>query len=73
MPEPVRYQNKGTQTSIRMLPYRTEMTDAVIPMLAELASMPMPSHGLCSVMNIPTDPFKWEVQIRHNLYLSASA
>jgi len=39
-------------------------------MLAELASVPIHSYGLCSVMNIPTAPFKCEVQIRHNLYIS---
>ncbi len=30
MPEPVRYQNKGTQIITGMLPYRTEIQDAAI-------------------------------------------
>ncbi len=58
---------KNSDAGNRMLSY---WTDAGIPMLAELASMPIHSYGLCSVMNIPTAPFKWEVQIRHNLYIS---
>ncbi len=43
--EPARYRNKGTQSSIRMLRYQTEMSDAGMPMPAASALMPMPSCG----------------------------
>ncbi len=45
MPEAVRYRNKGTQSCIGMLRYRTEMLGAVILMPAAVVSMPMPSYS----------------------------
>ncbi len=45
MPEPVRYRNKGTQSGIGILRYRTEIMGAGIPMPVASASMPMPRNG----------------------------
>ncbi len=44
MPEPVRDQNNGTQSATRMLRYRTEMSDAGMPMPAASVLMPMPGY-----------------------------
>jgi hypothetical protein len=38
MPEPVRYRNEGIQFGTGMLPYRTEIQDA---------GMPMPRYAQC--------------------------
>ena len=44
IPEPVRYENKGTLFSTGMLRYRTEIQDTGMPMPAALTSMPMASY-----------------------------
>jgi hypothetical protein len=41
MLEPTQYQNKTMQSGIFLLRYRTEMTDARMPMLALVLRMPM--------------------------------
>jgi hypothetical protein len=43
MPEPVRYQNKGTYSGPGMLRFHTEVSDAGMPMPAASALMPIPS------------------------------
>jgi hypothetical protein len=43
-PEPFEYRNNGTQSGTGMLPYRTEIQDAGMPMPAALTSSPMPSY-----------------------------
>ncbi len=43
MPGAVRYRNKGIQSGTGMLRYRTEMSDAGMPMPAALVSMPLPA------------------------------
>jgi hypothetical protein len=45
MPEPIRYRNKTMQSGIFLLRYRTEMTDAGMPMPALVLRMPMPNYG----------------------------
>jgi hypothetical protein len=45
MPEPGRYRNKATQSGIFLVRYRTEMTDAGIPMPALVFWMPMPTYA----------------------------
>jgi hypothetical protein len=40
IPEPVRYQNKGTQSDTGMLRYRTEMSGTGMPIPAASALMP---------------------------------
>jgi hypothetical protein len=45
MPEPVLYRNKKTQSGIFMVRYRTEMTDAGMPMPALVFWMPMPNYA----------------------------
>jgi hypothetical protein len=45
MPGAVWYRNNGIQSGTEMLRYRTEMSDAGMPMPVALVSMPMPSYG----------------------------
>jgi hypothetical protein len=45
MPELIRYQIKMMQSGIFLLRYRTEMTDAGMPMPALVLRMPMPSYA----------------------------
>jgi hypothetical protein len=55
MPEPFQYRNKGTQSGTGMLPYRTEIQDAGMPMPAALTSMQMPSYanpGACICVGV---------------------
>jgi hypothetical protein len=46
MLEPIRYQNKMMQSDIFLLRYRTEMTDAGMPMPALVLRMQMPNYGV---------------------------
>jgi hypothetical protein len=45
MPELIRYRNKEMQSGIFLARYRTEMTDAGIPMPALIFWMPMPTYA----------------------------
>jgi hypothetical protein len=45
MPELVRYRNEVSQSGIFLFWYRTEMTDAGMPMPALVFWMPMPTYG----------------------------
>jgi hypothetical protein len=44
MPEPIRYRIKVMQSGIFLIRYRTEMTDAGMPMPALVSWMPMPTY-----------------------------
>jgi hypothetical protein len=46
MPELVRYRNKVSQSGIFLFRYRTETTDAGMPMPALVFWMPMPTYGI---------------------------
>jgi hypothetical protein len=45
MPEQLRYRNKAAQSDIFLARYRTEMTDAGMPIPALVFWMPMPTYG----------------------------
>jgi hypothetical protein len=46
IPEAVRYRNKETQSGIFLVRYRTEMTDAGMPMPVLVFWMPMPTYAV---------------------------
>jgi hypothetical protein len=49
MPETIRYRNKVAQSGTFFVRYRTEMTDAGMPMTALVLWMPMPTNGAKSI------------------------
>jgi hypothetical protein len=61
MPEPVRYRNKGTQHSTRMLQIRTGITNVGLLMPAPAASMPVLSYGNVLHMYLGTREYVYKV------------
>jgi hypothetical protein len=45
MPELIQHRNETTKSDIYLARYRTEMTDAGMPMPALVFWMPMPTYG----------------------------
>ncbi len=52
MLEQVRYQTKLTQSGIILVPYRTKIRHAGMPMQALVSSMPMRSYALACVFDL---------------------
>ncbi len=59
MPAPVRYWSKQTQSSTGLLPYRAEMMNCLMPMLAALASMLMAMESIIN-LKVETSPRRQE-------------